>query len=302
MVKVFDICLEPPAGGKGYLSGSRVTGRVVVEVDEEKNYRKIEISFLGCGKVEWTEGSGEDSETHTAREEYLRETVIVWGDGSREGQCGALPAGHHEFPFTFTIAESCPVSYETDRGSYKLNAWIRYTLTGRISTKGALKADHTTERRVTITTEHNLPPANAEPVIVQSQSVECCLCCVSGPVDLMVEVPRTGFTVGEGIPLSISLENGTSRSLTIGASLVKNVSLKAQGQVLSQKVVYVWSDPYRAGSSVTWNPQMPIVPDGHATIETPGRMITLSYEVKVHVVGLRFAQRKLEVTIPVVIL
>ena len=301
MVKVFEICLEPPTGGKGYSSGCQVTGRVVVEVDEAKNYRQIDISFVGCGKVEWTKGSGEDSETYKAREEYSHETVTVW-DSSREGHSGTLPAGHHEFPFTFSIPESCPSSYETERGSSNLDAWIRYTLTGQISTKGALKANHTTEKRVIVTKEPSLQPANAEPVRQRSQTVKGCLSCVSGPVDLTVEIPRSGFTVGEKIPLSVSLENGSGRSLRVEAALVKNVALKARGHGLKrppQKVVSVSSNPYRAGSSVSWNPQTLIVPDGHATMETPGRMIKVSYEVRVHV-GLRFGQ-KLEVSISVVI-
>lgn len=300
MVKVFDIFLDPPLNRKGFSAGSRLTGRVVVEVDEAKAYRQIEISFVGCGKVEWSKGSGEDSETHRAREEYLCEAVIVWGHNLREEEGGTLPAGHHEFPFVFSIPESCPSSYETKGGSSRLDAWIRYTLTGRISTKGALKADHTTEKRVTVTREQNLGQAHEEPVRLGSQEYEGCLWCVSGPVDLTVEIPRSGFNVGDKIPLSVSLENGSSHSPRVEASLVKKVKLKAQSHLLNkspQKVVCECSDQCRAGSTTTWDPQTLIVPDVHATMETPGGMIKISYEVSV-CVGLRFGKR-VEVGIPV---
>ena len=61
---------------------------MVVVTDEDKSYRQIEASFVGSGKVEWTEGSGEDSDTHKAKEEYLNESVTLWDDGQEE----VLPA------------------------------------------------------------------------------------------------------------------------------------------------------------------------------------------------------------------
>ena len=300
MVKVFEISLEPSSSGKGYLAGSKLTGKLVVETDAEKNYRLIEVSLAGTGKVEWTEGGGEESETRRAKEEFLREAVTVWGDDLGEGQSGTLSVGRHEFPFTFSIPELCPSSYETQRASSSLDAWIRYVLTGRISTRGALKADHTVEKTITVIKELRLQ--QTEPVRQQNQDTEGFLCCVSGPVALTAELPHSGFTVGDTIPLSISVENGSTHNVRVEASLAKRVKLKARSHVLKKPlhiVVKESSSPIRSRSSTTWNPQTLIVPDVPTSMESLGGMITISYEVKVQV-GLRLGQR-LEVSIPVTI-
>ena len=298
MVKVFEVIVEPPPCPKGYLAGSQLTGRAVLETDAEKNYRLIAVSLVGTGKVEWTEGGGEESETRKAKEEFLHETVTVWGDDLGEGQSGTLSAGRHEFPFTFSIPDSCPSSYETQRASSNLDAWIRYVLTGRISTRGALKADHTVEKAVTVVKE--LRPQLTEPARQQRQDTEGFLCCVSGPVAVTAELPYTGFAVGDRIPLSINVENGTTHNVRVEASLAKRVKLKARSHVLKKPlhiVVQECSGPFRSRSTATWNPQTLIVPDVPTTMESLGGMITISYEVKVQV-GLRLG-RNLEVSIPV---
>ena len=301
MVKVFNISLEPPTSPNGYLSGSNISGKVVVVNDQAKNYKQIGVSFVGSGKVEWTVGNGEESETHKAKEEYLCESEIVWGGVLGEGQSGTLSAGRHEFPFTFYIPESCPSSYETDGGSSRLDVWIRYVLTARISTKGALKADHTAEKRITVVQEF-IQQTNSEPIRRENLGSEGCLCCVSGPVALTAELPYSSFMVGERIPLSISVENTTTHDLRVEAKLVKRLRLKAQSHEFkraSQSVARECKEPFRSRTGTKWNPQMLLVPDGHATLETPGGMIVVSYEVRVHL-GLRYGQT-LEVSIPVMI-
>lgn len=304
MVKVFEVCLEPSASLKGYVSGSNITGTLLVVTDEDKNYRRIEISFVGSGKAEWTEGSGDESETYKAKEEYLHETVTVWGDGQQgESLEGILTAGRHEFPFTFSIPESCPSSYETVRGSSNLDAWVRYVITGRITTKGALKAGHTVEKRVPVIQGLCLPRATFEPVRLQNQGSEGCLCCASGPVALSIELPHSGFTVGQEISFIADLENGSTYNLRIEATLMKKIKLKAHSHVLNKKpcqiVLQARSEPFRARSTAAWNTTLPAIPDGHVTMETPGGMITILYELKFQV-GLVLGQ-KLEVSTAIII-
>jgi hypothetical protein len=307
MVKVFEIVLDDPPSPRGILSGSKLTGKAVVQIDEGKSYRLIEVALSGSGKVKWTEGHGEESETHRATEDYVNQSVILWGEElEKEHGDGTLPAGRHEFPFAFSIPESCTPSWEAGLGaSSGADAWVRYVLTGRITTRGALKADHTTEQRVRIAREVRVTPTASEPVRHEVQGSECCLCCVSGPVVLAAELPSSGFTMGERIQLSTEVENGSSRDLRAEAVLVKLVKLKAGGNVkrVTETVVRETGNPIRGGSTVSWCPEMPGLPDSghatHATMETPGGMIAVAYEVRVRV-GLWLGQR-LEVIFPVLI-
>ena len=144
--------------------------------------------------------------------------------------------------------------------------------------------------------------ATADPVRLQDQGTVGCLCCASGPVALSIELPRSVFTAGKAIPLIADLENGTAHGVRVEATLVKRVKLKAHGHVLrkpAQPVVQASSEPFRARSTATWNTELPAIPDTHATLETPGGMIAISYELKVHV-GLGLGQ-KLEASTPIII-
>ena len=308
MVKVFEIVLDDPPSSRGFLSGSKLTGKAVVKIDEGKTYRLIKVALSGSGKVKWMEGHGEESETHRATEEYVNQSVTLWR-GELEKEHGVedgaqLPAGRHEFPFAFSIPESCPPSWEAGLGSSSgAEAWVRYVLTGRISTRGALKADHTAEKPVKIAREVRLISTTAsEPERHEVQGSECCLCCASGPVVLAAELPRSGFPLGERIQLNVELENGSSRDLRAEAFLVKLVKLKVGGNVkrVSETVARESSRPFRGGSTASWCPEMngmPAAGSEHGTMETPGGMIAVAYEVRVRV-GLRWGE-KLEIIFPV---
>lgn len=293
MVHLFEINLESPPSPKGYPSGSKVIGTVVVESGEDKNYQLIEVSLEGTGKVSWTTGSGENSHTHTAKQSYLTESVTVWSD---EGHGRILTAGHHEFPFAFSIPNTCPSSYQD-----KMNAWIRYVVKGRITNKSMLKLDHSVEKQIAVVKEVCLDHTTAEPVRKEKDTTEGCFCCLSGPIVLTAELPRSGFVVGDRIPLSVFFENGSTSSLRIGASLIRKVQYKA-GRAKTKRShteVQEYSNYFDGRSTATWPPETLIVPDVLTTVKTPEGMISISYEVKVQV-SLGVLQT-LEVSIPVTI-
>ena len=303
MVKVFEIVLDPPASPSGYLSGSTLSGTVVVETGEPKSYKQIQVAISGTGKVEWTVGGGEDSEIHRAREEYVKESVTLWTSSSVEGgEDGMFSAGRHEFPFTFSLPASCPSSYETKRVS-SAKAWVRYVVAGRIGTAGALKADHTVEVPVTVRKQVSVNQASfLEPVKRWTQESVGCLCCVSAPVIMTVELPRSGFALGERIPLTVNLENGSSRNIHVMAVLSKKTTYKADGNVLRRPPLGILRErsmQFRARSTGEWTPQALIVPDTQMTMVTPGGMISISYELSVEV-GLLLGQR-MAITVPLTI-
>lgn len=298
MVKVFEIVLDDPPVPRGFPSGSKLSGRVLIEADEEKTYRLIEIGFTGSGKVTWAEGHGDERERRRANEEYVRDKVTLWEEGE---QSLALPEGRHEFPFTFCIPDTCPSSLEADLKSSTAEARISYVLSGRITTKGALKADHTVDKTVRIVKETSNTQSSAEPLRQFDEGTECCLCCVSGAVVLSAELPQSGFSPGESIPLAAEVVNGTSRDLRVEASLVEVTRLKAGHSVkrVSRMLLQELSHPFRGRSTSLWSSEMGRIPEGPTTIETPGGMISISYEVRVRL-GLRLGQ-KLEVSFPVLL-
>ena len=294
MVKVFAISLRPPPSPRGYPTGSVISGTLLVETQEPKNYRHIEICFTGTGQVGF-----EDNKTlYKGKEEYIHKTVVLWEDD--HGML--LSAGVRKFSFEFTIPETCPPSLDLGRWYRdKYTAKIKYTLVGRIVTKGVLKQNHTTEKVVVVTTEPSVTTADRAPVKQQSRAAKGLLSFASrGSESMTVELPSSVYRVGEKVPLSVVVLNvNSARIFDLEAALVKLVVLKARRYTLRKppKTVAKATSAVTAG---TWGVDIPAVPDDQPTIQTPEGLVSVTYEVRVKL-SLRLAQR-LEVTFPVMII
>ena len=50
MLRMFRVVVDPPEQGT-FFAGSRVTGRLVVETEEDKEFKYIHVSLTGRGEV-----------------------------------------------------------------------------------------------------------------------------------------------------------------------------------------------------------------------------------------------------------
>ena len=110
-----------------------------------------------------------------------------------------------------------------------------------------------------------------------------CLCCVSGNIEFTVNIPRTGFCInGDSIPLSVTVENGSGRSITMRAEISKQVTFYARGSRRFNRntIALVGSEPILPHSTDTWNPVNFIVPMVEPTI-SESRIINVEYMLKV---------------------
>ena len=55
------------------------------------------------------------------------------------------------------------------------------------------------------------------------QKTVCCLCCASAPIVLTVTLPKRQCCIGETLPVHVTIENGSSRRITLHASLYQCV-------------------------------------------------------------------------------
>jgi hypothetical protein len=292
MVKQFKIIVEPPRSPRGYLTGTTMSGNLLVETQEPKNYKHIDVSFVGVCLVE---SNGPSGTARRGKEEYVRKTVTVW-----QGDDGTvLSAGVRKFPFSFTIPETCPPSLEL--GSWFKDGYaakIKYLLVGRIATRGALKQNHTTETKVTVVQELQASRAESKPVRHTTQSQQGLLSSASRRSEVLTaELPRSTFAVGERIPIRVQLENCRRiRTIDTEAVLEKTVTLKTGGTVFKKPSLTV----VKAISAGTWSLEVPAVPRKQVTVQaTAGGTLSVTYEVRVKL-SLGLAQR-LEVRFPVVI-
>ena len=254
MVKELNITLNPGPLGGHYNPGSTLTGSLTIEVDKPENYKTIEVYLLGKGKVEWGEGIAASFGT----EEYVNKKLVLWR--SENTPDGTFPVGKCTYPFEFVLPESCPPSFNSHVGK------IAYKVKGLISTSLGPKFDHIVTYPFFVRESVSLAPS--ESVHVEKHKTVGYGLCLSGDINYSVQLPTTSFLVGEEIPVSWYVENGSDRRVTLDCSLQQVIRYFTETRCLLD----VWDisskgnviiHPHSSGGSITMN--IPI-PPCHPTI------------------------------------
>ncbi|KAL5486865.1 hypothetical protein EMCRGX_G019401 [Ephydatia muelleri] len=287
MVKDFRLELFQPSGQAVYITPGEVTGNVVVVTDEPKAYNAISITLRGYADVHWSEtyttGSGNNRRTHTrhyhSHEDYINDVIVLWNQEQIPNR--VLNPGQHVLPFRFVMSSGrLPSSFAGPHGH------IRYTVEARIST-GLFHFDKTVSAIIQVVDRVDINvPALMSPVQYEDEKTICCLCCASPPISLTVNVPRTGFCIGEGIPLTASLDNGSGRIITLRATVSKVVTFHAQGRTRtsSQLLNSFQSPPVQGHTTFQWTPTEQLaIPSAIPTIANCG-IIRLQYVLLIEAV------------------
>lgn len=119
-----------------------------------------------------------------------------------------VPAGRHEYPFTFQLPENLPSSFESPFGH------VRYVIEAIV--KRSWKFDYTTKILFTVNAlvDLNLQRVYMEPREALKEKSILCLCCKEGPISMKVQLPRTAYVPGEYIKFSVYSSNSSSRPVS----------------------------------------------------------------------------------------
>ena len=116
------------------------------------------------------------------------------------------------------------------------------------------------------------------------------ICCFTFPLSLTVNLPRTGFCIGEGIPLTTALNNGSGRAITLRAAVVEIVTYHAYAQGRTQTTSYTLynfhSPPFPGHTTSQWAPapaEQQAIPSVYPTIANGG-IIRLEYTLRIEAV------------------
>ena len=291
MDKDIKIVLNAPPRGV-FFSGSEISGTLVIQIDEPKTYKQIEVSLTGQAYVYWTEHHGPTGDqTYTSTERFFNLKTIFEIE-EEVPATSKLRAGMHKFPFQFHLPVTLPSSFHKSVGR------IRYYVQGKIIYNANPERDETSCKvkvPITIVEVIDINSSHLQaPLQKEKQKTICPVTCASAPMMLQVELPRSGYCLEEVIPLKVTIENTSRQHLKLRASLIQNVVYTAQGyhQFSQAEVTSVTSDRMQPRSTSTWNPKQFIVP---AQIETTLRscgIISVEYVVRITVVvqwGLNFS-------------
>ncbi|KAL1412376.1 hypothetical protein Q8F55_000121 [Vanrija albida] len=111
-------------GQGGDLNPAYLSGHLSLWLNESTNVKDITMTLTGKAKVHYTEAS-----THNYTHPIVHhEWSFLEATAGKKGKAHTLKAGHHSFPFSFTLDGNLPASFTTFTGdgdvSYKLRATV----------------------------------------------------------------------------------------------------------------------------------------------------------------------------------
>ena len=175
-----------------YRPGSVVKGKLLLDyISRSYNVKYIKLNASGTSKVRLAPSP---LEVHTRCEKYLDITFYLWK--RNESLKDGLPPGAHEFPFEFPLPTNIPSSFE---GRY---GWIRYTIKVWVSTSGLLKKGTGVSTNIHVQRSVNVLYPELQTHHHVERDVAGGLFKFSGRIKFTVQLPRTGYLIGEVVPLN----------------------------------------------------------------------------------------------------
>ena len=250
MAKNLKIALNLPPQ-QAFTSGSVVSGTLMFDLDKPISYQYIKVSLFGQAQVQWD--NLHEHHSYSGVRNYLNLQVIVWE--KEQTSNGKLQPGHYDIPFEITLlSRILPPSVGSGSNS------IRYWVQGRIVT-GLLRFDHVTTACLPVTeaVDINLPGLQRKVRGEIRRTVYCW--CYANRITLTAEVPRSGFCIGEVVPLSVTVENGSSRDIRVSVKLneivirrMRDRTNRLHHKVTTRSVVSLRSGLIQANTSSVWSP------------------------------------------------
>lgn len=171
------------------------------------------------GKAEcWYHDSDEDSyykrtkDTH-GKELYLNSVNYLFGSENEETKIFA--SGVHTFSFECQLPSEIPYSIEAKYAS------IRYKVVANL--KFPNDKDYQFKKTFTVARYDDLGllPFLELPYEAETINSFCSFLCIPSSIIMKVSLPRTGFTLGETIPVTIEIINESSQSVSHTAVSLK---------------------------------------------------------------------------------
>ncbi|XP_008822793.1 arrestin domain-containing protein 2 isoform X2 [Nannospalax galili] len=268
--------LELLDSGAALRGGERLRGRVLLEAAAPLRVRALVVAARSRAATHWLEGRSVGvnalASDFTAAETYLRRQQVLLPDA---GDTTTLPAGRHEFPFSFQLPLSLVTSFEGKHGS------VRYSI------KATLHRPWIPSRRArkvfTVIEPVDInSPALLAPQAGAREKVARSWYCTGGLVSLSAKIDRKGYTPGEVIPIFAEIDNGSTRPVQPRAALMQTQTFMARGARKQKRmaVASMAGEPVAPGCRALWPGRaLRIPPVGPSILHC--RVLSVDYSLKV---------------------
>ncbi|XP_047369298.1 dolichol kinase isoform X5 [Vespa velutina] len=171
-------------------------------------YMRICVKVKGEANTYWTtdkqrlDNTGnyrDENTTFNAHEEYFQTKYYLVGSAS--GNEIEIQAGEHKFPFTCTLPENLPSSFESDFGH------VRYTVKAILDRPWKFDQEVKAAFTIVLPFDLNQEPRTSERIREEMSKSFCCLCCTSAPLNVTYSLPVRGYVPGQSMPIKINVEN-----------------------------------------------------------------------------------------------
>ena len=199
-----------------HFPGSVVKGRVLVNVDEPRGYKHIFVTFWR-GNSNWLYNNREFPNGDFRLD---NQATTLW-KANRDLANDDIPVGEHSFGFSFSLPSTITPTYKGPHGSskYEVEATIVQTLS--VNTTYDFEHKITAEFVISDRVSNLLGVRNAPETADETKYLMFCCCLNRGSISVTVNVPRTGFSPGDVVPITVSLKNESSSSLHVVSSIIR---------------------------------------------------------------------------------
>ena len=249
-------------------------------LDEAQSYKSIEIGLQGGAHVAWNEtGQQENGRTNNripyhSRESFVEHAMVVWM--SEQSPDGTLGAGAYSYEFQFSLPSNSLGSFEGCYGS------ISYVIYGLLRKGKPLHPDHKIEVCFPVLRSTDVNVTQFKAPVRQSRRKKVGFSCCSNDIELTASLSRTGFCIGQNVPVNINIVNGSFRRVKIRASVKKQCKYYAQGHSMCEttRLASVLCPDIITNSQYSWSPDDLVIPDVEPSFEG-STIIQLQYVVEV---------------------
>lgn len=189
-------------------------GKLLITLDKKIYVKHIKISIVGKALLNnWSD----DPFTNASSEIYLDMAFYLWRKDSSIKGDGLCP-GNHEFPFEFPLPPNIPSTFKDMRGK------IEYICKAWMPSSGIFGRDYGLAVVIPVCRKITLPAMSLHDPQYTDRDVVGGLFKFSGRIKLSVELPRSGYLLGEVIPLSGNIENTSTSSVHLRAYLIQHIA------------------------------------------------------------------------------
>lgn len=226
------------------------------------------LTIKGKAVCKWIEtyggGKSRSRRTFEGSQEFLNSVTPLFG--SKEDEAKEVPMGVHSYNFECFLPEPIPYSVEGKHG------YIRYKVEASLIIPWGF--DLKLVKPFTVLRNDDLRHIRyddlRDPFTNEENVVFCCWVCKSDPLFIKVQLPKTGFGLGEKIPIFVEMVNRSSKNVTTTCFVLKKIEQFnsvmpfKKNKIIESTIASKRSTGVRAGKAINFSEFLEI-PENVAT-------------------------------------